>query len=772
MRRWMFRFCLLTALCSLSVSGCFSEAKKPKKKEKEAAKSVSGELFEVASQRGLSKQQIVAALSTFVPSGGRDAYIGVMGAGTSGRAVIFGMPSMRILKYVGVFTPEPWQGFAYDDESKETLLKSAREEIEYLYGDSGLPALSESAGVYDGVAAFFADGANGRVAVLHFDDYETKQVVTNPIFKSSSTSVAVTSGTEYVLQSTAAPELPVGDWAAFNDPNFAKKLRGGITFWPFVRGGHHANRLSEDDAFTVELPPYVQEEMDAGKGVSEGLIFSLGRCLGEGVVPGVGGDCSESGAAGALHIIDLGKAKVLASKATQGEHARLLLAQSVSAGALYQLELSAAPTSIAISPDGATALVTHARGEHVSLIDLVALKAKGAQDARQDAFGVPTLRGDGLIKQIKVGGASADAAFANPSLAYVSVIDPGKLIRLELATASISAELSLGFAGGKLMLPHAETVKPTGEYAVVMNTQPKDRFASVGPVQALNPYLVDISQAQLQPLYDMAVPQATRIEAVAISADVLTSKVIMRYAQGTNTRSGALSEFRTAAGEERVERKGNRVHVFGTLIRSHITPEVVEVLEGDVVTFHLTNLEQAQDQTHGFTISTYNVHSSWEPGKVASVTFTADKAGVYPYYCTEFCSALHLEMMGYLLVRPKDYQGQDAQEREASAEELAKANLEYEAKLESIKQTQAVIDSVVKWLNDNNYKKDSRAVSLVDDAVNQLKAASDIQPRIDKAVEAKDWLQAKLWAEQYYQYQVKAADAGVRAKKILLEGGQ
>jgi nitrous-oxide reductase len=27
--------------------------------------------------------------------------------------------------------------------------------------------------------------------------------------------------------------------------------------------------------------------------------------------------------------------------------------------------------------------------------------------------------------------------------------------------------------------------------------------------------------------------------------------------------------------------------------------------------------------------------------------------GTYPMYCTEFCSALHLEMAGYLLVKPK-----------------------------------------------------------------------------------------------------------------------
>ena len=102
-------------------------------------------------------------------------------------------------------------------------------------------------------------------------------------------------------------------------------------------------------------------------------------------------------------------------------------------------------------------------------------------------------------------------------------------------------------------------------------------------------------------------------------------------------------------------KKGNKITVWGTLIRSHITPETIEADIGDEITIHLTNLERAQDETHGFTVSTYNVHASVEPGKTVTVKFKADKEGVYPYYCTEFCSALHLEMQGYLLVKPKGW---------------------------------------------------------------------------------------------------------------------
>ena len=73
----------------------------------------------------------------------------------------------------------------------------------------------------------------------------------------------------------------------------------------------------------------------------------------------------------------------------------------------------------------------------------------------------------------------------------------------------------------------------------------------------------------------------------------------------------------------------------------------------DRVVLHVTNVEQAQDATHGFAIDNYNVNLSLEPGETQVVRFTADKAGVFPFYCTEFCSALHLEMQGWLIVEPK-----------------------------------------------------------------------------------------------------------------------
>jgi nitrous-oxide reductase len=126
------------------------------------------------------------------------------------------------------------------------------------------------------------------------------------------------------------------------------------------------------------------------------------------------------------------------------------------------------------------------------------------------------------------------------------------------------------------------------------------------------------------------------------------------YEAGTNPLTGKRHANAVEAGDERIERDGNRVDVYMTAIRSHFTPDIIRVKEGDEVYIHMTNIEQAKDATHGFTIGSHNLHTSLEPGEHAELHFTADKAGVWPMYCTEFCSALHLEMAGYVLVEPTD----------------------------------------------------------------------------------------------------------------------
>ena len=204
--------------------------------------------------RGLTQKDLLAAAKTYTPTGGRDEYIAVSSGGQSGQLIIYGIPSMRILKYGAVFTPEPWQGYGFDDESKAVLAQGRIGGKDITYGDTHHPAFSETNGDYDGRYVFINDKANPRVAVVDLHDFETKQIVANPFFKSEHGGAFVTPNTEYVMEATqyAAP---------FEDgfvplEEFNEKYRGGLTYWKF---DNEKGRLDQDSSFTFELPPYSQD---------------------------------------------------------------------------------------------------------------------------------------------------------------------------------------------------------------------------------------------------------------------------------------------------------------------------------------------------------------------------------------------------------------------------------------------------------------------------------------------------------------------------------
>ena len=158
---------------------------------------------------------------------------------------------------------------------------------------------------------------------------------------------------------------------------------------------------------------------------------------------------------------------------------------------------------------------------------------------------------------------------------------------------------------------------------------------------------------------------------------------------------------------------------------------------------------------------------SIEPGKTVSASFVADREGVFPYYCTEFCSALHLEMEGYLLVKPKGYQA--AMKEGEVGHAYTKEDFDKQVK-ENVA-TQAVIDQVVGFITSHNYQDFPPVVALVEDATDQLNFAKGAKEKAETAAAKEDWQNASLWANQWWQYQVKAADIGLRAKTYLEEHG-
>jgi nitrous-oxide reductase len=230
-------------------------------------------LKEVMDARGLTEKDVLAAAKTYVPTGGRDEYIAFSSGGQSGQVIVYGIPSMRILKYIGVFTPEPWQGYGFDDESKEVLAGGRIDGKDITFGDSHHPAISETDGDYDGRYLFINDKANPRIAVIDLHDFETKQIVPNPFFQSDHGGCFVTPNTEYVMEASQYAAPFTDDFVPLEE--FNDKYRGGLTYWKFNR---EIGRIVPEESFTFEMPPYSQDLSDAGKGPSYGWGFTNSFC--------------------------------------------------------------------------------------------------------------------------------------------------------------------------------------------------------------------------------------------------------------------------------------------------------------------------------------------------------------------------------------------------------------------------------------------------------------------------------------------------------------
>jgi nitrous-oxide reductase len=612
---------------------------------------------ELMKQRGLTEADVSAALQTYTPTGKKDEYLTFASGGHGGNMIVIGVPSMRVLKYVGVFTPEPWQGYGYGDQSGAVLDMGSRFGKEITWGDMHHPALSETKGEYDGKFIFVNDKANARIAVVDLHDFVTKQIVTSTLIQSDHGATFVTPNTEYVVESSQYPAPLGGGYAPIED--FQEKYRGAVIFWKFDREN---GKIDKANSFAMELPPYMQDLADSGKLVSEGWVFinsfntemSYGGTM-EGNPP------MESGASqndmDYLHIIDLKKAEAVykAGKTKKIAGMDVIMLDTTNAeGLLHLVGEPKSPHGVDVTPDGKELVVSGKLDTHATVYSFE--KLMGLIDAKKyegkDQFGVPILPfADSIRGQVEIGLGPLHTQYDDKGNAYTSVFIESTVAKWSLKDLKVLEKVKVHYNVGHIVAAEGDTVSPDGGYLIAMNKWALDRFNKVGPLLPQNFQLIGINSEPMQLLYDMPLPLGEPHYAQMIKADKLNPVDVYKPA-GFDVVTDKPNPNAVKAKEERIERDGKNVHVYMTSVRSHFTPDIVRVKKGDTVHLHITNVEQAHDATHGFTVGSYNVHSSLEPGKHVDITFLADKAGTFPFYCTEFCSALHLEMAGYLLVEP------------------------------------------------------------------------------------------------------------------------
>ncbi len=608
--------------------------------------------------RNLTEADVTAALKTYTPTGRPDPFVMFASGGHSGQVLVIGIPSMRILKYIAVFTPEPWQGYGFDDQSKALLASSSPKGHPLGWGDSHHPALSETNGDYDGQFLFINDKANARIAVINLKDFVTQQIVHSPLLGTDHGGSFVTPNTDYVIEGGQYPVPLDGSYAPLGDYN--DRYRGAVMFWKFDRA---AGKIDPTKSFAMELPPYMQDLSDAGKLASDGWAFINSFDTER----ATGGDMDgkpplESGASqndmDYLHVIDWRKAAAVAAqsgktKTIQGVKV-IPLDVSEAEGLLYFVPEPKSPHGVDVTPDGKYLAVSGKLDTHETVYDWA--KIKQAIDAKnfegKDPYGVPIIGfRTALHGQVELGLGPLHTQWDDQGNGYTSLFIESKIAKWSLADMKVIEKIPVHYNIGHLATPEGDTEHPKGHYVIALDKWSIDRFNNVGPLLPQNMQLIDATTSPMQLLYDLPIGLGEPHYAQIISADKL--KPTQLYSPGENAVSHQIDPWAAKAETDaRIERHGKRVDVVVTEVRSHIKPDAVTVEQGDTVHFHLTNLEQTPDATHGFGIDRYDVNLSLEPGKTADATIVADKPGVFPYYCTEFCSALHLEMMGYFMVKP------------------------------------------------------------------------------------------------------------------------
>lgn len=732
----------------------------------------SSELDAIMKARGLSEKDILAAAKTYQPSGRKDEYLVFSSGGQSGQVIVYGVPSMRIYKYIAVFTPEPWQGYGYDEESKKVLEGGKINGRAMTWGDSHHPAFTEKNCEYTGDYLFINDKANPRLAVIDLKTFETVQIVSNPVIKSEHGGAFVTPNSEYVLEAS--------QYAAPLDRNyhpleaFENAYRGAVTLWKFDLD---KGRINEAESLTLELPPYNQDLSDAGKGVSDGWAFinSFNTEMYTGGIE-AGLPPNEAGMSrndhDYLHVFNWKKIAELGKdpknvKVING-HRVVPIEVAVANDALFLIPEPKSPHGVDVSPDGKYLVIGGKLDTHASVYDFEKIKKLiDAKDyAGKDTFGIPILdMKKSLHGQVELGLGPLHTAFdSKDGVLYTSLYVDSQVVRWDYKKLKVLDRINVHYNIGHLDSMEGKSTKPKGDWLLALDKLSIDRFNPVGPLHPQNHQLIDISGPKMELTYDLPIPLGEPHDVVSIAADKLTPKVTFDI--GTDSRTEKPSPYATLAGQERVERDGNNVTVYATMVRSHINPERITVNKGDHVKIHLSSLERAQDETHGFAVDSMNVHASLEPGKTVTVEFDATEEGVFPYYCTEFCSALHLEMMGYLMVKDpnKQYAAVDAKGTKLTPEQL---QAQYKKIVDTNKATDAVIQTVVKYLKEKGYEKYPAVNSMVTDALDQYGKIPEVKSKADAAASKGDLDQAVLWENQVWQYMVKTADVGLRAKARL-----
>ena len=600
-----------------------------------------------------------AAAKVYVAPGSYDEFYAFMSGGFSGQVSVYGIPSGRLFRVIPVFSQDPEKGYGYTEESKG-LLMTSRGFIPW--DDAHHPKLSQTNGIADGRWLFINGNNTPRVARIDLKTFETEETIEIPNSSGNHASPFITQGTEYVVAATRF-SLPIPNRDVAID-SYKENFKGTISYIKVDSATGHMNI-----AFQILVPGFNYDLSHAGKGPSHGWsFFTTYNSEQANTVLEVNASKNDKDMMAAVNwkkaeeYVAAGKAKTWKTKyyhnlVDDGRWARSEVMNEVKVldpkdcpGMIYYIPTPKSPHGSDVDPSGEYIV---AGGKLAALIPVHSfskmIKAIENKEFEGDIEGIPVLKYESVIagEVQNPGLGPLHTEFDGKGYAYTSMFLSSEIVKWKLGTWEVVDRIPTYYSIGHLMIPGGDTRAPFGKYVIALNKITKDRYLPTGPELTQSAQLIDISGDKMQLLLDFPTIGEPHY-AQACPASLLTGNSVKYFNIAENKNPYAIK----SEAEAGVKRDGNTVHVYMSTIRTHFAPDNIEGIKaGDKVYFHVTNLEQDWDVPHGFgIIGLNNSELLVMPGDTRSILWEPKEPGIYPFYCTDFCSALHQEMSGYVRV--------------------------------------------------------------------------------------------------------------------------
>lgn len=605
------------------------------------------------------------ASKVYVPPGKYDDFYLFTSGGFSGQVGVYGLPSGRLFRVIPVFSQDAEKGYGYSEETKPMLMTS---QGFVPWGDSHHPSLSKTDGNADGRWLFINENNTPRIARIDLKTFTTSEIIEIPNCGGNHPSPYCTENTEYLVAGGRF-SVPIPNKDVPID-TYKENFHGLISLINVDKESGHLSL-----AVQIVAPPFDYDLSRAGKGVSKDWTF-LTCYNSEQAHTMLESNASQNDKdfilavnwKKAIEYVKAGKAKEMNTPYyhnTVDENkggivtSEVLKTQKIldpkdCPDLMYYMPCPKSPHGVDVSPTGEYIC---ASGKLAAMIPVFSfdkmIKAIDAKNFDGDISGIPVLKYDAVIagEVQKPGLGPLHTEFDDKGYGYTSMFLSSEIVKWKLGTWEVVDRIPTYYSIGHLCIPGGDSKNPYGKYAIALNKITKNRYLPTGPELSQSAQLIDISGEKMKLLLDFPTIGEPHY-AQACPADLLMKNSQKIYKLEDNKHPFATKNEKDA----KVVRKGNEVHIYATTIRSHFAPDNIEgVKVGDVVYWHVTNLEQDWDIPHGFAVhGANNSELLIMPGETLTLKWEPREVGVYPFYCTDFCSALHQEMQGYIRVSDKN----------------------------------------------------------------------------------------------------------------------